>query len=115
LTFIVSAFTIIIVTSKDLLVEENMNQAIMIRVIAEDYERWLAAHQAKEEARKEYGIHEGPMYRDAANPNAAQVTLLHDDLDKAMKWFQSDAFKEGVREAGNVQREIWLSQKRGGQ
>jgi hypothetical protein len=91
-----------------------MKQAIMIRVVAEDYERWLKAHQSKEEARKEFGIYEGPLYRDAANPNAAQVTLLHDDLPRALQWFQADAFKEGVREAGNVSREIWLAERRGG-
>ena len=40
-----------------------MQQAIIIRVTADDYDTWLGAHSSQEEARKHYGMTDGPFYR----------------------------------------------------
>ena len=89
-----------------------MGSAILIRVKPTDYDRWLKVHVAASEARREYGITDGPVYRDAVNSNIALVHLNVEDVDRAMKWFQSDRFKEGVKRAGIVEREFWIAQKR---
>jgi len=89
-----------------------MGQAILIRVKPTDHERWLREHMAASEARREYGITDGPVYRDVENPNIALVHLNIEDLERAMKWFQSDRFKEGAKRAGIVERELWIAQKR---
>ncbi|TAK13254.1 MAG: hypothetical protein EPO32_05890 [Anaerolineae bacterium] len=90
-----------------------MQQAIIIQVDAEDFELWHKTHSSYEEARKEYGITEGPFFRSPEHPNRAQVHLDVAELDRAMQWFQSDAFKAGVKEAGNVRRDIWIANKKG--
>ena len=45
-----------------------MQEAIMIRVTPEDYDGWIAEHDGAKESRLEYGITDGPVYRDSADP-----------------------------------------------
>lgn len=90
-----------------------MAQAILIRVTPADYDRWFREHSAQQEARRAYGITDGPVYRDVANPNVALVHLEVEDVDRATAWFRSDAFREAAQRAGHVTREFWIAQKRG--
>lgn len=90
-----------------------MQQAIIIRVESENFDVWRREHDGQREARLGYGISDGPFYRDEANANVALVHLNVENLERAMEWFKSDAFREAARRAGKVQREIWLAQKRG--
>ena len=89
-----------------------MADAVMIRVTPDDYERWLSAHQGAVEARKDYGMSDGPIYRDAADPNSVLVQLDVDDLDRAMGWFTDERFTSGVAAAGKVHREIFFARRR---
>ena len=89
-----------------------MQQAIIIRVTADDYDTWFEAHSGQEEARKHYGMTDGPFYRDATDQNSALVHLNVENVDRAMKWFKSDAFQQASREAGKVRREVWIAEKR---
>jgi heme-degrading monooxygenase HmoA len=90
-----------------------MPQAIMIRVHPEDYERWLREHTGQAEARRAFGITDGPFYRDANDPTAVLVHLNVEEKDRAMQWFRSDAFREAARRAGAVKREIWIAEQPG--
>ena len=89
-----------------------MQQAIIIRVTPENYDIWRKEHDGQKEARLAYGITNGPVYRDELDSNVVLVHLNVENLDRALEWFKSDAFKEAVKRAGNVQREIWIAQKR---
>lgn len=90
-----------------------MSTAIMIRVRAENYESWFREHSGQETARRDYGITDGPFYRDAQDPSSALVHLDVENLEKAMTWFKSDAFQAAAkRVVGAVQREIWIAQRK---
>jgi heme-degrading monooxygenase HmoA len=84
--------------------------AIMIRVTPEDFEQWLEAHNSCQDFRSEYGMTDGPIYRDAADPNVALVHLDIEDVGRAVQWFKSPEFKNASRRAGKVQRDIWISE-----
>lgn len=89
-----------------------MAKAIMIRVKAENYESWYREHSGQEQARLAYGITDGPFYRDSADPNAALVHLDVQELDQAMGWFKSEAFRSAAgRVIGSVQREMWIAER----
>ena len=90
-----------------------MQQAIIIRVTADDYDTWFGAHSSQEEARKDYGMTDGPFYRDATDQNSALVHLNVENVDRAMGWFKSDAFRRASKEAGKVRRELWIAEQRG--
>ena len=66
-----------------------MTKAIMIRVEPENFEVWLGEHMAHTEARKGYGISDGPFYRDVSNEKAVLVHLETDNLPRALEWFQT--------------------------
>ena len=88
-----------------------MAQAIMIRVKPENFDLWRGEHDGQREARTEYGMTDGPFYRDETDPEAVLVTLLVEDMARAQQWFGSDAFKGGVDRAGKVSREIWFAEQ----
>ena len=90
-----------------------MQQAIIIRVGPQNFDIWRKEHDGQQEARLAYGITDGPFYHDERNPDTVLVHLNVENLDRAMEWFKSDAFREAAQRAGNVQREIWIAQKRG--
>ncbi len=90
-----------------------MQQAILIRVTPENYEVWRKEHDGQSEARGAFGMTDGPVYRDESDPNVTLVQLNVENMERAMEWFQSDAFKQAAQRAGKVQRELWLGQKRG--
>ena len=60
-------------------------------------------------ARLQYGMTDGPLYIDSKTPGQALVTLHVQELDRAMEWFKSAAFKDGVQRAGKVTREVWVA------
>jgi hypothetical protein len=81
---------------------------MFVRVIPEDYERWFATHISYREARREYGIHDGPIYRDEQNPAALLVQLDVEDFDRAMQWSQDARFAEANERGGKVSREMYF-------
>lgn len=88
--------------------------AIMIRVTAENFDSWVSVHNSCEEARKEYGLTDGPLYRDASDPNSALVHLNAEDLDRAMGWFRDQRFTEANAQVTLVgPREFWIAEPRG--
>jgi len=86
-----------------------MKQSILIRVVPENFNQWRTAHDECCQARLDYGMTDGPVYRDETNPETVLVHLNVEDLDKAKGWFMDDRFKAAVGRAGNVSREIWMA------
>ena len=88
-----------------------MQQSIIIRVIPENFDIWRKEHDGQQDARLAYGITDGPFYLDEHDPNVALLHLDVENLDRAMEWFKSDAFREAVKRADSAQREIWIGKK----
>ena len=86
--------------------------AIMIRVNPENYDRWLKEHDGCRAARTEYGMTDGPVYRDVADPNVVLVHLSCENLDRAKQWFQDERFKAAAVRAGKVNRDVFFAQPR---
>lgn len=91
-----------------------MKNVIMIRVTPEDYDRWFAEHDGPgaTEARLEYGITNGPFYRDDSDPNTVLVHLNVEDIDRATGWFRDARFKAAAQRAGRVAREIYFAERK---
>jgi len=89
-----------------------VNKVIMIRIMPENYDAWLAAHNAGEEARREYGITEGPLYRDVKDRDVALVTFYIEDVERAMGWFQDERFKAAMKRCGKVEREFYVAERK---
>ena len=86
-----------------------MKQSILIRVVPENFNQWRTAHDSCRTARLDYGMTDGPVYRDEANPETVLVHLDVEDMERAQGWFKDDRFKAGVERAGKVSREIWMA------
>ncbi len=85
---------------------------IVVRVTPEDYDRWFAEHDGARETRLEFGITDGPLYRDVSDPTTVLVHLDVEDLNRAQAWFVDDRFKAGVERAGRVAREIYIAERK---
>lgn len=83
---------------------------IMIRVTPADYDRWIAEHNGAKSDRLEYGLTDGPVYKDIDEPGTVLIQLETDDIDRARGWFADQRFKDGVVRAGKVKREIIFGQ-----
>ena len=85
---------------------------IMIWLRTDDYDRWQDIHDSFVEERKEYGITEDRIYRDVNDPSSALVHLVVDDLGRAMRWTQTDKFKQGTIAAKVTDRAIYTAERR---
>jgi len=85
-------------------------QDIMIRITTDDFDAWLEQHNAHQENRRGYGIHDGPAYRDLEDPGAALFHIRVEDVDRARGWFASETFKEASRLAKVTGREFYLAE-----
>jgi len=89
-----------------------MTQAILIRVEPENFTQWRAAHDECEEARKEYGITDGPFYFDEKDTKQVLVHLNVEDMEKASGWFRDPRFRAAAERAGKVYRQIWMASEK---
>jgi len=81
----------------------------MIRVSADDFVRWRAEHDSCREARLEYGMTDGPVYRDEHDNEVVLLTLNVEDFDRARDWFGDERFAAAAVRAGAVQREVYFA------
>ena len=80
---------------------------LFIRVQVPDFGAWYREHKRQSRARAEYGLSDGPVYRELDNPNAAMVQLNTNDLPKAIRWFKTTEFREAMLRAGVQERELY--------
>lgn len=86
-----------------------MNQAILIRIVAENYNQWRTVHDEGRLARLEYGITDGPVYHDETDSEIVLIQLNVENIEKAQGWFNDERFKTAGKRAGKVSREIWMA------
>ena len=82
---------------------------MMARVEVEDFERWLTSHRSQAGKRAEYGMVDGPIYRDIDDANAAFVHLHVKDLAEARAWFRTEEFARATTTAGVIRREFFTT------
>lgn len=73
----------------------------------ENFDQWRQAHDECMQARVEYGMTDGPVYRDEKDPNNVLVQLNVESMEKASGWFKDERFMAAVKRAGKVTREFW--------
>jgi heme-degrading monooxygenase HmoA len=83
----------------------------LTRLEVADFDTWLAVHFDNAASRRSYGMVDGPVYRDIANPNAVMIHTRVEDLDRARQWFQSEASREVGERATIVRRQLYLAQE----
>jgi len=86
-----------------------MHDAIMIRVTAEEFDTWFAEHNSCQAARLEYGITDGPVYRDEHDTESVLLHLNVESFERAKGWFQDDRFRAAVARSGKVDRDIYMA------
>ena len=82
---------------------------MMARVEVRDFQTWLSNHRSQSDKRAEYGMEDGPIYRDIDDVNAAFVHLHVQDLAKAREWFRTEEFARSTRNAGVVRRDFFVT------
>ncbi len=87
-----------------------MPAAIMIRVTPENYDQWIKEHDGCRTARSEYGMTDGPVYKDVGDSKSVLVTMECEDLERAKGWFADERFKAAVVRAGKVSRQVYFAQ-----
>jgi hypothetical protein len=85
---------------------------LMARTEVEDFETWLQVHRSNAERRREYGMTDGPIYRDINDSRAVLVHIHVEELDRALGWFSTEAFKEATARSTAVGREFYVAEKR---
>jgi hypothetical protein len=85
-------------------------QDIMIRIETGGFDAWNQQHYLRAQNRSQYGITDGPAYRDIDNPGAALFHISVADIDTAMQWFRSDTFKQASKLAKVTGGSFYLAQ-----
>ena len=87
---------------------------LIVRVTTPDYGTWLNAFVSAEPGLVDAGINEWTVYQDSWNANNVMIHFIADDIDRAMAFFQSDAFKDINARSGATGRTFWVGQQQGG-
>lgn len=84
---------------------------LIARVDVDDFDTWLEVHRSNAERRREYGMTDGPIYRDIDDPRAVLVQTHVEELDRALRWFGSEVFKQASAKSTAVGREFYVARK----
>ncbi len=86
---------------------------LMVKVTTGDYDTWLNAFVSAETGLVDAGINQWTVYQDTWNSNIVMIHFIAEDIDRALAFFQSDAFKEIDARSGAAGREFFVGQKPG--
>jgi hypothetical protein len=89
-----------------------MTTHLLVRVEVGDFDTWLRTHLRNTENRASFGLLDGPIYRDIDDPNAVLVHSYTDDMPRAMKWFETDAFTDASKQSTALRRDFYLAEER---
>ena len=73
----------------------------ILAIEVEDYDNWRSQFDSMEDVRREYGIREGRVFQDVANPNSITV-VIEGDLSDLQAYGESQALKEAMAEGGVI-------------
>lgn len=82
---------------------------MIIRATVADYERWKPVFDEHKSFRREYGITDIGLYRDATAPNDVVIVFGADDLERAQEFRASEGLREAMQRSGVISKPtIWL-------
>src|SRR5215216_605174 len=84
---------------------------LIVRVTTPDYGTWLNAFVSAETGLVDAGINQWTVYQDSWNNNNVMVHFTADDIDRAMAFFTSDAFREINARSGATGRTFYVAQE----
>jgi hypothetical protein len=76
--------------------------AVVVRIRVADFDTWLAAFDAHEDARRAAGILGHHINRAESDPNDVSVYMALSDLDKAKAFSASDDLRERMQASGVI-------------
>ncbi len=75
---------------------------LLMRHEVRDFRNWKPVYDDHEQGRREAGIKELHLFRNANNPNEIVTLFEVDDVSKARQFIQSDTLREEMQRAGVV-------------
>ena len=76
--------------------------AIIVRHTVEDFDTWRPHYEEHAVVRRQYGVSDARVYRDAAAANDVVIVFQVEDLDRAREFVTSDDLRETMERAGVV-------------
>jgi hypothetical protein len=82
---------------------------MIIRITVADYDEWKPVFDEHKSFRREYGITDVGLYRDAAAPNDLVIVFGADDLVRAHEFAASENLREAMKRSGVISEPtIWF-------
>lgn len=83
---------------------------IFVRHPVADYEAWRAGFDEHGSVRREYGLTDVELYRDADNPDHVTILMTTDDVSRAKEFLGSEDLKEAMSRLGvTAAPESWIA------
>lgn len=82
---------------------------MIVRHTVADYDRWKPAYDQHKSFRREFGITDVGLYRDAVAPNEVVIVFGADDLERAHEFAASENLREAMQRAAVISEPtIWF-------
>jgi hypothetical protein len=82
---------------------------MIVRVKVADYEQWKPVFDEHKSFRREFGITDIGLYRDAMAPNDVVIVFGADDLERAREFSASEGLREAMRQSGVISEPtVWF-------
>jgi len=82
---------------------------VIIRTTVADYDRWKPVFDEHKSFRREFGLTDVGIYRDATTPNDVVLVFGADDLGRAHEFAESENLREAMQRSGVISKpSIWF-------
>jgi hypothetical protein len=83
--------------------------SVFVRHRVADYDAWKAVFDEHAGARRDHGLTDAGLFRDADDPAVVIIVMTTDDVERARAFAGSDDLRETMQRAGVVsQPEVWI-------
>ena len=73
---------------------------VLVQIKFEDFAKWNSVFAEATDLRKSYGSKGVRIFRPVDRPNEVMILGDYEDLEKARQLFQSQEFRDAIRQAG---------------
>lgn len=73
---------------------------VLVQIKFEDFDKWKAVFEEAAELRKTYGSKGVRIFRPVDRQNEVIILGDYEDMEKARQLFQSQEFRDAIRQAG---------------
>lgn len=83
---------------------------VFVRHQVADFDTWKPGYDEHGTVRREYGLGDAGLYRDADDPNNVTILLTTDDVARAHEFIASDSLRETMTKLGVVSApDVWIT------